>query len=98
MEERGAVTTCSPASVPPNASEGPEKIDVMEKMVDWCIAELQFKAKVFQENEGLVSAYNGDVVKSDTAIPPQVQASLRAAVAPLEDIPDRLKDWHPRRP
>ena len=69
-----------------------------EKMVHWCIAELQFKAKAFQKNEGLVSAYNGDVVKSDTAIPPEVQASLRAAVAPLKDIPDRLKDWHPRRP
>jgi len=66
-----------------------------EKMVDWCIAELQFKAKAFQENGGLVSVYNGDVVKSDTAIPPELQASLRAAVAPLEDIPDRLKDWHP---
>ena len=66
-----------------------------EKMVDWCIAELQFKAKAFQENGGLVSVYNGDVVKSDTAIPPELQASLRAAVAPLEDVPDRLKDWHP---
>ena len=98
MEERGAVTTCSPASVPPNASEGPEKIDVMEKMVDWCIAELQFKAKAIQENGGLVSVYNGDVVKSHTAIPPEVQASLRAAVAPLEDIPDLFKDWHPCRP
>jgi hypothetical protein len=66
-----------------------------EKMVDWCIAELQFKAKAFQENGGLVSVYNGDVVKSDTAVPPELQESLRAAVAPLEDIPDRLKDWHP---
>ena len=66
-----------------------------EKMADWCIAELQFKAKAYRENGGLVSVYNGDVVKSDTAIPPELQASLRAAVAPLEDIPGRLKDWHP---
>ena len=66
--------------------------------MDRCIAELQFKAKAFQENGGLVSVYNGDVVKSDTAIPSEVQASLYAAVAPLKDIPDRLKDWHPRHP
>ncbi|EDR09860.1 uncharacterized protein LACBIDRAFT_318108 [Laccaria bicolor S238N-H82] len=85
----------SDASIPPNVSEGAGKIDMTEKMVDWCIAELQFKAKAFQENGGLVSVYNGDVVKSDIAIPPELQASLRAAVAPLEDIPDRLKDWHP---
>ena len=66
-----------------------------EKMVDWCFAELQFKAKIFQENGGLVSVYNGDVVKSDSAIPPDLQAALKAAVEPLEDVPDRLKDWHP---
>ena len=66
-----------------------------EKIVDWCIAELQFKADAFQENGGVVSVYNGGVIKSDTAIPPELQASLRAAVAPLEDMPNRLKDWHP---
>jgi hypothetical protein len=76
----------SDASVPLSASEGAsEKIDMTEKLVDWCIAELQFKAKAFQENGGLVSIYNGDVVKSDAAIPPGLQASLRAAVAPLEE-------------
>ena len=40
-----------------------------EKMVDWCIVELQFKGKAFQENGGLVSVFNGGVIKSDTAIP-----------------------------
>ena len=64
-------------------------------MVDWCFAELQFKAKIFQVNGGLVSVYNGDVVKSDSAIPPDLQAALKAAVDPIEDVPDRLKDWHP---
>ena len=70
-------------------------VGMTEKMVDWCFAELQFKAKIFQENGGLVSVYNGDVVKSDSAIPPDLQAALKAAVDPLEDVPDRLKDWHP---
>ncbi|EDR10107.1 uncharacterized protein LACBIDRAFT_325714 [Laccaria bicolor S238N-H82] len=80
----------SNALVPPDASEV-----MTEKLVDWCIAELQFKAKAFQENGGLVSIYNSDVVKLDTAIPSEVQVSLHTAVVPLEDIPDRLKDWHP---
>ena len=35
------------------------------------------------------------VVKSDTAVSPDLKAALRAAAAPLEDIPERLKDWHP---
>ena len=70
-------------------------VGMTEKMVDWCFAELQFKAKIFQENGGLVSVFNGDVVKSDSAIPPDLQAALKAAVDPLEDVPDRLKDWHP---
>jgi hypothetical protein len=66
-----------------------------EKMLDWCIAELQSKAEAFQENGGLVSVFDGDVVKSDTAIPPDLQAALKAAVKPLEDVPEHLKDWHP---
>jgi hypothetical protein len=85
----------------PDDDEGSEgnfedtSVGITEKMVDWCFAELQFKAKIFQENGGLVSVYNGDVVKSDSAIPPELQAALKAAVDPLEDVPDRLKDWHP---
>ena len=35
------------------------------------------------------------VVKSDTAISSDLKAALRDAAAPLEDVPDRFKDWHP---
>ena len=35
------------------------------------------------------------VIKSDTAIPLDLKEALRAAAAPLEEVPDRLKDWHP---
>jgi hypothetical protein len=63
-------------------------------MVDWCIDELRYKAKIFEEN-GAVSVYNGDVVKSDTIIPDSLKTALREAVIPLEDIPVREKDWHP---
>lgn len=86
----------SQASIPPNASNSEEtSIDMTEKMLDWCIAELQSKAKAFEENGGLVSVFDGDVVKSDTAISPDLQAALKAAVKPLEDVPNHLKDWRP---
>lgn len=68
--------------------------DVSQKMVDWCIDELRYKAKIFEET-GAISVYNGDVVKSDTAISPSLKAALREAVAPLEDVSERQKDWHP---
>ena len=38
---------------------------------------------------------HGDVVKSDIVILPELQASLHAAVVPLENLPDHLKNWHP---
>jgi hypothetical protein len=43
----------------------------------------------------MVTVYNGDVVKSDLAIPEDLKHSLRAAVRPLEDIPEKYKDYHP---
>jgi hypothetical protein len=68
--------------------------DFSERMADWCIAELQYKAKVFEET-GAVTVFAGDVVKSDTSIPTSIQEELKAAVKPLEDVPEKLKDWHP---
>ncbi|TFK36203.1 hypothetical protein BDQ12DRAFT_725248 [Crucibulum laeve] len=71
-----------------------ENTDVTEEMIDYCIAELQYKAKKFP-TKGFVAVYNGDVVKSDVAIPFSLQEALKLAVAPLEDVPEREKDWHP---
>ncbi|KAG6909615.1 hypothetical protein DXG01_016397 [Tephrocybe rancida] len=68
--------------------------DVTEAMANWCIAELRYKTKVL-EKTGAISVFNGDVVKSDTAIPPTLKEVLRAAVAPLEKVPTELQDWHP---
>jgi Protein of unknown function (DUF4246) len=65
-----------------------------EKMVDYCIAELQYKAKVY-ENTGLVPVLYGDVIKSDSAIPAWLKGESKALVAPLENIPARYLDWHP---
>src|ERR1041384_1827878 len=68
--------------------------DITLSMVDWVIEELRYKAKIF-EKSGAVSVFDADVVKSDTAIPQDLKYALREAVRPLEDVPDRLKDWHP---
>lgn len=65
-----------------------------EKAVDYCIAELRYKAKVYEET-GLVRVFYGDVVKSDTAIPAWLQDELKAAVSPLENVSPRRLDWHP---
>ncbi|TFK63101.1 hypothetical protein BDN72DRAFT_848026 [Pluteus cervinus] len=68
--------------------------DITEAMVDWCIAEVQYKAQIFQSTNSTV-VYTGDVVKSDTIIPESTRLALIDAIKPLEDILDNLKDWHP---
>ena len=69
-------------------------VDITESMVDYCIAELRWRTELFKKY-GFVIAYDGDGVKSDSAIPDDLKAALRAAVAPLENVPETLKDWHP---
>lgn len=39
--------------------------------------------------------YNGDVVKSDVAVPESLKLQLREQVLKLENIPEKYKDWHP---
>jgi hypothetical protein len=63
-------------------------------MADYCIAELRYKAELLKETS-FVRVYNGDVVKSDCATSPELQAALKVAVAPLEQVPAHKRDWHP---
>lgn len=63
-------------------------------MIDYIIAELKYKAKIFNDI-GAVSVLDGDVVKSDSAVPESLKEELKAMVKKLEDIPDIYKDWHP---
>ncbi|KAF2099439.1 hypothetical protein NA57DRAFT_37564 [Rhizodiscina lignyota] len=67
-----------------------------EKMFDYCIAELQDKAKRFQET-GTIAVLDAEatIVKSDNSIPSDLKQALRDGVKPLEGVPERLKDWHP---
>ena len=70
--------------------------DVTESMAEWCMEELKYKATRFGGMPGgAIKVYNGDVVKSDTAVPHSIKAKLQAAVKPLEDVPSWEKDWHP---
>jgi len=63
-------------------------------MFTWIIKELRYKAKIFVETKA-VSLYNGDVVKSDSKVPESLKDALKSAVAPLENIPEVYKDYHP---
>lgn len=69
-------------------------VDITESMFTWCIDEIRYKSKEFQEN-GVISVYDGDIVKSDVVIPSSLRHALKASVAPLEDLPEESCDWHP---
>lgn len=61
-----------------------------------CIEELRYKADLY-EKTGIIPILDATscVLKSDNIIPDELKAELRRAVAPLEDIPESQKDWHP---
>lgn len=61
-----------------------------------CIAELRDKAESFKQT-GRVKILDAElaVVKSDQAISEDLKKALMDRVKVLEDVPDRLKDWHP---
>ena len=67
--------------------------DVSERMFEWSIEELRHKAVLFKERQ-LVEALDG-VFKSDTIVPEDLRESLKQGVRPLEEVPNRKKDWHP---
>lgn len=60
--------------------------------MDWIIKELQWKADILKET-GYVRVFDVGVIKSDTAVSKEIQQSLKEAVKPLEDMPE--KDYHP---
>ena len=69
-------------------------MDMTQEMFDWCIKELRIKAVIFQKS-GMVTAYDADVVKSDSAVSEELRNALINAVKPLEDVPPHQRDWHP---
>ncbi|THW89927.1 hypothetical protein D6D15_04929 [Aureobasidium pullulans] len=71
--------------------------DFSELMWEYCVAELRDKAKTLEET-GIVAPIDVDsqVVYSDTAISESMRKDLNRAIASLENVPDKHKDWHPR--
>lgn len=64
-------------------------------MANWCIDELRYKAS-HQSADAPIFVYNGDVVKSDTAVSLDLKETLQKAVMKFElAIPENAKDWHP---
>ncbi|KEQ94462.1 hypothetical protein AUEXF2481DRAFT_66596 [Aureobasidium subglaciale EXF-2481] len=77
-------------------SEIMSQVDFSEPMWKYCVAELRDKAKTLEET-GLVTPIDVDtqVVYSDVAISKKIRRDLNKAVAALENVPDKDKDWHP---
>ncbi|TFK27630.1 hypothetical protein FA15DRAFT_666301 [Coprinopsis marcescibilis] len=70
--------------------------DMTLDMALYCIDELRHKAKLFQVSpHGAIIVFNGDVVKSDSAVSAETKFALQDAVRLLESVPEKLKDWHP---
>jgi len=59
-----------------------------------CIAELRYKAELYKKT-GLMPVFDSEatVLKSDTAISPELKKLLIDHVKPLEDVPEKFKDW-----
>ncbi|KAI5250398.1 hypothetical protein E4T43_00341 [Aureobasidium subglaciale] len=77
-------------------SEIMNQVDFSEPMWKYCVAELRDKAKTLEET-GVVAPIDVDtqVVYSDVAISKNIRRDLNKAVAALENVPDKDKDWHP---
>ena len=68
-------------------------VDISTKMVDWCIEELKCKADFFKQTR-CIETLDG-VWKSDSIVSEDLKVALKHAAAPLENIPEKDKDWHP---
>lgn len=65
---------------------------ISNKALDWCVQELQYKAKTFDEGVGAIIVFNGDVVKSDTVVPKSLLTTFKAAASAFENA-DISEDW-----
>ncbi|KAG6831239.1 hypothetical protein H0H87_005804 [Tephrocybe sp. NHM501043] len=67
-----------------------ENVDITNVMINWCISRTSVQDQRISQDGGRQC-----LVKSDCAMPKDLQEALKAAVALLEQVPDHLKDWHP---
>ncbi|KAJ4022272.1 hypothetical protein NW752_000525 [Fusarium irregulare] len=73
-----------------------QNADFTQEMASACIEELRKKADLYQKT-GLIPVmdYSSAAIKSDNLISQDLRQALKDAVAPLEDVPEDQKDWHP---
>ncbi|KAI5799223.1 hypothetical protein DFH27DRAFT_560039 [Peziza echinospora] len=57
--------------------------------------ELAHMASIRNSEDGIDQGIDG-TYKSDKIIPQSLKDELIAAIKPLEDVPEKFKDWHPR--
>ncbi|PPQ76533.1 hypothetical protein CVT24_010932 [Panaeolus cyanescens] len=73
--------------------------DFTDKMFGYCVQELRHKASFVPAPPAVPPAiivYDGNVVKSDYAVTAEVKREIQDAMQKFEDdIPLRLRDWHP---
>lgn len=61
-----------------------------------CINEVRAKAELYEKTKLIpVMDYSACVLKSDSLVPQTLFDALRRAVAPLENVPEDRRDWHP---
>lgn len=74
-------------------------LDMTPNMIQWCFDELRYKASLVPEAPLLpppIIVFNGNVVKSDTAVSQELKQAIQDAVVNFESkIPGGQKDWHP---
>ncbi|KAJ7638379.1 hypothetical protein FB45DRAFT_1023175 [Roridomyces roridus] len=66
------------------------------KMINFVLTELEAYARLSDPVLGIESGPFDAIWYSDRLIPMQVSQRLREAIIELEDVPEELKDWHPR--
>jgi Protein of unknown function (DUF4246)/Domain of unknown function DUF4246, N-terminal len=67
---------------------------ISEGAWEWCLSELQDKAKLFEKTGRIVVLNTGSgICKSDSLLSPQLRAELREGIAPL--LADRQRRWAP---
>ncbi|PNH54770.1 hypothetical protein VD0002_g6334 [Verticillium dahliae] len=69
---------------------------ISQKAWDWCVEELRDKAAAF-EATGAVLVYDtaSRCVKGDNVVSAELTDELKAGVAPLLNVPEKQKDYHP---
>lgn len=68
--------------------------EITPSMIEWIIQELRWKTQLYHK-QGVVEAFDCGIVKSDSAIPKDLQRALKQAIIPLENVPEDQKDYHP---